>query len=1242
MPRTQRRARGIRDLIGVFSAASENCSESVSGFDRGSRFSRCPSELKETTSWLACSSITAVCTFTVTFACVTGPFDALYCADLIMTRTTEDLLETFFARRDSGNPVTVEELCASDLADREKLQQEIDIITHFEQLAVLEASHPDGDSAVASLASTASLPEFIGGFHILEVLGEGGMGIVYRAEDPRLGRQVALKVMKGAIAHDIENRRRFLREARAMAAIEHEHVMTVHAVAEEGLAPFLVMPVLTGETLEQRLAKSERLSVSEACRIGAEVAAGLAAAHARGLIHRDIKPSNIWLEGDRARVKLLDFGLARGADVDQALTNNGTVLGTPAYMAPEQAAGQPATPQSDLFSLGTVLYRMLTGCQPFSGETIMVTFHNLATKTPAPPAELDDRIRPELSNFTLRLINKSPTDRPVSADVVYQELKREAAIAAQTEAARAETMLEAGDTVRINLPSEAPSQPVAQSPSTAQQLRSSTVGVAGDGRPGDGNAGGPPRTFPWKRAFSGGLAALALAIFVITITKKDGTKTRIEVEGDVTQVEALRDGKVIGTLKTGTPGATAAATTTAPVPQATNRPEDHRRVAEWVISTGGEVQVRLPDGSYQGLNTLPLPATHFEVTAFSGPGSGVVPGPRPSPGATALASISTITGAYWAPVDGEIDHLLTNRNLQAMHLGQGITRDWVPKIANFAKLQRVYGLPLTDDNIDALTQLHRLENVDLPEPVTAVGIRKLKSLPFLSTLVLRSTEGLDESYQQALAELPGLKELYMEGRCLDQHLHRLAQIGQLESISLLAGTGSRLSTDGWRALGQLPKLRAIGLLGDNFAFNFFDAFQTMPKLQHLDLFIRAEDAELRRLRDDDILTLSQLTQLKKLKLQGFSINAAQVARLKMALPDCEIEAKSVENTEVDAVRDDGTIGKIKTPHAPPARTSKREMSPATNRAEDHRRVAEWVISAGGSVVVETDDGQQGTVLPKKDFKVRVLDLGKLDIPGPRPFPIASQLASIDSLRACYLDYSHARAEELSALLNNKELEILSIRSNTAGTDWAHNLASFPALKELYGLRVDETAIGSLLALKELRQLQLDGYANRRVITAIASLPQLETLYLWETPLNEDAVRLLVQAPSLTRFGTQTFDDLHMGRLGQMSTLKTLLLGVAQESKVTADGWNQLCKLRDLSELEISVTGERFVDLAFVESMATLKTLVFRSPSVIDDQIRSLGRAQALRTLRIQAHRQAGQLEKLQQALPNCKIEWTDD
>jgi N-acyl-D-aspartate/D-glutamate deacylase/serine/threonine protein kinase len=265
----------------------------------------------------------------------------------------------------------------------------------------------------------------LGPYRVLKLVGRGAMGVVFQAEDTQLKRLVALKTLRASLATDSESRRRFLREARTAASLDHEHVVPVYAVDEDRGMPYLAMKLLQGESLEQRLNRLDGpMEVGEILRIGKEISAGLDAAHARGLIHRDVKPANVWLESDRDRVRLVDFGLARTADDDATLTSPGMMVGTPAYMAPEQADGGALDARSDLFSLGCVLYRMATGSLPFKGKTTLAVLTALAAKKPAAPRDLVPSTPPGLSDLILQLLSKKAAGRPPSARAVVESLEQ--------------------------------------------------------------------------------------------------------------------------------------------------------------------------------------------------------------------------------------------------------------------------------------------------------------------------------------------------------------------------------------------------------------------------------------------------------------------------------------------------------------------------------------------------------------------------------------------------------------------------------------------------------------------------------------------------------------------------------------------------------------------------------------------------------------------------------------------------
>ncbi len=275
-------------------------------------------------------------------------------------------------------------------------------------------------------ARDAGLSWSLGGYRILRELGHGGMGTVYEAEDIKLERHVALKVMKPEIAQNEQHRERFLREACTAASVVSDFICPIYEVGEDNGVPFIAMPFLKGEPLNAHWKKGTRLAIDEVVRIGKQVADGLSAAHEAGLVHRDIKPGNIWLETQLTgppRALILDFGLARVQADNVHITQSGAIVGTPAYMSPEQARGDKnVDARTDLFSLGCVLYALCTGELPFQGATMMDVLMALGTHDPAPPHTLSATIPQPLSDLILRLLAKNADDRPRTARDVIEEL----------------------------------------------------------------------------------------------------------------------------------------------------------------------------------------------------------------------------------------------------------------------------------------------------------------------------------------------------------------------------------------------------------------------------------------------------------------------------------------------------------------------------------------------------------------------------------------------------------------------------------------------------------------------------------------------------------------------------------------------------------------------------------------------------------------------------------------------------
>ena len=340
----------------------------------------------------------------------------------------------------------------------------------------------------------------LGDFRVLRLLGQGGMGAVFEAQDTRLQRRVALKVMLPELSTDRAAADRFLHEARSAAAVHHQHVVTIFEVGKCGPVPYLAMELLKGESLEARIAGGKSLSPKEASHIASHIAEGLAAAHRQGVLHRDIKPANIWLEFDAPthksvpHVKLLDFGLAKSMLEQYGLTQSGIVIGTLRYLSPEQARGEKLDARSDLFSLGCVLYRMLSGQLPFRGRDALGQLNALANENPIQLDRVVSELPVGLAELTHRLLAREAAQRPSSAAEVASQLRLIAEVPHSAEA-------KSSSDLKAPLNSEA-------------------------------NAGGRRNRYNGWLWLSVGLlpAAILLGVIWITLRDRNGNETKIQIQ----------------------------------------------------------------------------------------------------------------------------------------------------------------------------------------------------------------------------------------------------------------------------------------------------------------------------------------------------------------------------------------------------------------------------------------------------------------------------------------------------------------------------------------------------------------------------------------------------------------------------------------------------------------------------------------------------------------------------------------
>jgi CheY-like chemotaxis protein/tRNA A-37 threonylcarbamoyl transferase component Bud32 len=356
----------------------------------------------------------------------------------------------FMAALEKDDPAeraaSLDEACAGDPALREWAER---LLTALKQAGTVQlylgqtvlgegsAQPPSGIARPAAAegakgeaaprpAARCGVPKYllrIDNYSITNLVGRGTGGVVFRGFDEVLHRIVAVKVMAPQLATDAVARRRFLREARAMASIRDDHVIDVYAVGEKQGLPYLVMEFVAGVSLQAKLRAGLPLELEDILRIGYQTASGLAAAHAGGVIHRDITPSNILLENHIERVKITDFGLAFATD-DAKLTQVGAICGTPKFMAPEQANGETPDQRSDLFSLGSVLYTMCTGQVPFAGGNSLAVLKQVCEAAPRPIGELNPKIPDWMIQIVNKLHAKDPLDRIQSANKLAKMLRQ--------------------------------------------------------------------------------------------------------------------------------------------------------------------------------------------------------------------------------------------------------------------------------------------------------------------------------------------------------------------------------------------------------------------------------------------------------------------------------------------------------------------------------------------------------------------------------------------------------------------------------------------------------------------------------------------------------------------------------------------------------------------------------------------------------------------------------------------------
>jgi serine/threonine protein kinase len=691
--------------------------------------------------------------------------------------------------------------------------------------------HGVGDETAAGPHSDKTVtkgdfvPTRLAHYKVLHKLGQGGMGWVLLAEDTKLARRVALKVMRRQHAEDEESRQRFKREAQAAAALNHDHIITIYQVDEDRGVPFFVMELLEGGTLQQRLEYPKPLSIGAAVRIAREIAEGLRHAHERGVVHRDIKPANIWLESPKGRVKILDFGLARHRDTKSGLTQQGEIVGTPHYMAPEQARGKAIDPRTDLFSLGCILYRMTAGKLPFAGETLLATLTAIAVDMPTPVRDLNPLVPPALADLIWRLLAKEPGDRPASAAEVIDDL-----VAIERDVAGGSR---SGFNIEVPLSIRRQNQtPLTPFTSTLPHVAAAPSTKAPVAASAPARSASPPSVRTrWL------VAVLALAIVGPLLvgllawmlsglwSSSPPPLPRSTASTGRSAPQHKPDLRVVESLAVGSHALS-------------------REIGQWALArAGATVQIRDGNVITQIPNGQVLPESAFVLVAIDLHGdAGLTDNdlsrltglsnldaldlsetPISDAGLVQLTDIASLTRVNLEGTrvtDAGIAHLVRQcPNITRLLIGRtGCLQSVVKHIAVLRQLQHLSldGLPIADAELSELVQLAHLEELNLSDTkISDRGLTVLGQLAYLSRLTLDRTAISDQGVA-AIAAWGRLRELSLSG-CDDVSNAALPRLAGLRLDSLNISGADQIDDQGLAHLAAVPSLKLVEVSTGQFS-----------------------------------------------------------------------------------------------------------------------------------------------------------------------------------------------------------------------------------------------------------------------------------------------------------------------------------------------------------------------------------------------------------------------------------------
>ncbi len=1095
-----------------------------------------------------------------------------------------------------------------------RMQQRLKAALPVPAVAATQSAMP-----AAVPAATPPLPARLEYYQPLSILGQGGMGTVYLALDTRLGREVALKTLRPDQAADSQAKERFLREARAAAKLSHDHLVPIFYVGEADGVPFLAMPLLKGETLEALLKRrTGPLPIEQTLRIAHETAAGLAAAHDAGLIHRDIKPSNLWLEAPGGRVKVLDFGLAKaagtGADVQDEthLTSCGTVVGTPAYMAPEQARGQTLDGRADLFSLGCVLYEALTGARPFGGSDTMAILMNLAMHTPPAPQTLNPACPAELSQLVMQLLEKDPANRPASAHAVIDALTamEQAPFADDTAILPASTVVSASD-----LP-----------PANVQPLPASSADV-------------PAQPRSHRIALAAGGALMLLLAFVIFRVQTDQGTLVVEINDPAVQVLLEKDGLVI-------------------------RDKDSDRT--WTITTATEKP--LPSGKYQvegqpNLHLMITDDTGTELTAESFSlkrkgevrvtvtledaraavtEKGTAPATTPAVGSDAdrrAAEYVLSIGSTIKIIDQGLEvpvHTLAGLPNEPFQLtgvtlahNDKITDEGLAVFENCRNLTALLfrGNEVTDARLANFRNCKKLRVLDLlwGTAVTDAGLANFMDCPDLTILVIQAGRGVTKAGLSHFRECKQLVTLWLFAeRVTDEGIANFSNLTKLEELTI----HSPISGVGLSQFKACKQLRSLSLVSGHLNDADLRVFEECKNLTELSVYFTPIDGsglvhfrESKKLAslgfsnsnlsDEHLLRLADYPLLTSVDVRATKVTEAGVKKLAAALPGCKIEW-------------DGGV-----------------IEPKSS-ADPDRRAAEYVLSIGGHINFNGIATAIGAVdqLPRGPFELTGVTLdGNMKVTDAG----LSAFAGCRNLTFLNLYDTPISDAGLASFKDCKKLTSLRLKGEEISD---LGLANFKGCKDLtllhlYGQDLSNAGMANFKDCRNLKELNLAWtQVSDAGLTHFENCTDLTNLVVFECPVTDAGLAHFQNCKQLTDLAlfSRVATSAGLVHFRECQSLKNLSLsGMPQMGDA---GVSHFKDCENLTVLDLSNAGVSDVALNHLQNCKNLASLNLIDTKVSDAGIDRLTSFLNLNSLFIERTKitEPG-VKKLSIALPACRIQW---